>query len=155
MLRPLCAALLLAGCVGSPYYREPVVRSPQGELVCGVHHCPVVAHRGYTYNGCISPVPPLYFAQQRYPNTQALLFLEKRDPANNITLPITDYICAECELAHARLQKLPWWYRRLAGCPAAMWRELQLECAYAKAKKTGNPDDAGLPEGNGTVSLVK
>jgi hypothetical protein len=82
-------------------------------------------------------------------------FSETYDKKWSFTWPASRYICAECEKAHERIEKLPDWYLRMVGRRAEAKRSRDLERAAEKARHTGNPNDARLPDGNGWVSRVQ
>ncbi len=47
------------------------------------------------------------------------------------------------------------WYKTIVGWPAKMRRERQLEQAASKAERTGNRDDAKVPDGDGYLSRIR
>jgi hypothetical protein len=146
--------LLLSSCVTRPY-DGPSVVEVGGQLVCGRHRVPVKAHKGYLFNGLIHFIDDdsQTFASDRYPNVLVRTFSEKR--SEDYSLPYIDYTCPGCEAGHAKLKRLPMWYKRIAGFPAMMRRELAIERAAAKAKKTGNPEDAKVRYGDGHISRIR
>jgi hypothetical protein len=141
------------GCVAPPYYGRPVTKDSQGKLICGLHGTPVTARNGYSYNGFISGTEDFEFAARRFPNVMGVGFSDKFDKPS-FTRAGVRFICEECQKAHERLDKLPMWYKRLLGKPAEARRERQLLRAAKKAQRTGNPQDAKLPDGAGFVSRV-
>ena len=150
----LLVALALSSCVARPYYGRSVIEDG-GELVCGRHGVPVEAHEGFIYNGLITFVDEesLNFASERFPNTLGATFSEEKTA--DYSIPFTDYTCTECKAGDARLDRLPMWYKRLAGWPAKVRRNFQLERAAARAQRTGNPEDARVPDGDGFRSRIR
>ena len=146
--------LLLSSCVTKPYDGPSVIKEG-GQLVCGRHRVPVKAHQGYIFNGCISFIDDdsRTFASDRYPNILGPSFTKKRP--DYLSLAFTDYTCPDCEAGHAKLKRLPMWYKRIAGFPAMMRRELAIERAAAKAEKTGNPEDTKVRYGDGHISRIR
>ncbi len=156
-MKPVIAALLtaltLSSCVTQTYYGRSVVKE-QGRLVCGLHRMPVEAHYGYIFNGLISFIDEdsMNFGTTRFPNTLGASF--RTEKSEDFSLPFTDYTCTECQQGYRRLEKLPMWYKRIVGMPAEMRRNRQLERAAAKADRTGNPDDAKVPDSDGYLSRI-
>jgi len=144
----------LSGCVTRPYYGKSVVKE-DGKLVCGLHRVPVEAHEGYIFNGLITFVDEesMNFASDRFPNTLGATFSEEK--SEDYSLSFTDYTCTACEAGYQRLDRLPMWYKRIVGWPAKLRRESQLERAANKAQRTGNPDDARVPDGDGCLSRIR
>lgn len=148
------AVFSLSGCVTRPYYGRSVVEKG-GQFVCGLHGVLVKAHEGYLFNGLIHFVDDesRTFASDRFPNTLVATFSEKK--LEDYSLSYTDYTCPKCEAGSERLDRLPMWYKRIVGVPASLRRELQLKRAAAKAQRTGNPDDARVPDRDGYLSRVR
>jgi hypothetical protein len=147
-------ATLLSGCVTRPYYGRRVLEE-RGRLVCGLHRVAVEAHEGYHFNGLMHFVDEesRNFASERYPNVLPGTFSEEK--SEDYSLSFTAYTCAVCEAGRKKLERLPMWYKRIAGWPAKVRREIQIERAAAKAKRTGNPDDARVPAGDGYISRIR
>ena len=143
----------LNACVAPPYYGRAVVKDRQGQLVCGLHGSPLKVKKVYFFNGFITGTPDYEFAARRYPNVRSVGFSEELDKGRS-TVPGTEYICAECQKAHKRLERFPMWYKQLTGKSAERRREQQLQRAAEKAKRTGNPLDARLPDGDGFISRI-
>lgn len=144
------AALFLCSCVGKPYYGRKVVER-RGVLICGVHGIPVEEQHGFQYRGGVSGTPADEFAARRYPNTlQAGFSYSKLSDS----FPHMRYTCSQCELAHGRLSKFPMWYKKLIGWPSESYRNHQLKRAAKRARQSGDPQSAGLPDGDGYISIV-
>jgi hypothetical protein len=150
----ILAALTFSGCVTRPYDGRSVVKEGE-QLVCGLHRIPVEAHEGYIFNGLITFVneESMNFGTERYPNTLGATFTTEE--SEDYSLSFTDYTCTECQEGYRRLEKLPMWYKRIVGWPAKLRRDRQLERAAAKAERTGNPDDAKVPDGDGYLSRMR
>ncbi len=93
------------------------------------------------------------FASGRFPNTLGATFREEK--SEDYSLSFTDYTCTDCEAGYGRLDQLPMWYKRIVGWPAKLQRNVQLERAAAKAQRTGDPDDARVPDGDGYLSRIR
>ena len=150
----LLGAVGLSSCVTRPYYGRSVIKEGN-QLVCGLHPVPVKAHEGYIFNGLITFVDEesMNFASDRFPNTLGATFREEK--SEDYSLSFTDYTCADCEAGKESLDRLPMWYKRVVGLPAKVRREVQLERAASKANRTGNPDDARVPDGDGYLSRIR
>ena len=147
-------ALMLSSCVTRPYYGRSVIKEG-GQLVCGLHRTPVAAHEGYLYGGLITFIDEesMNFGSDRFPNTPGATF--RAEKSEDYPLPFTDYTCTECQKGYQELEKLPMWYKTIVGWPAKMRRERQLEQAASKAERTGNRDDAKVPDGDGYLSRIR
>jgi len=150
----LMLPVFLAACSATPYYGRAVVEAPSGEPVCGVHGTPVKAHKGYHFSGSISGTTAYEYAARCYPNILGPGYSSTYDKKWGHTLPYTDYTCTKCEAEAERIAKWPHWYVERVARHAQANRDSELERAAQKAKRTGNPADAALPDGDGTVSRV-
>lgn len=149
----LVLTVLCTSCVSRPYYGRSIVQE-QGRLLCGLHRVEVKVHQGYLYHALISFTDDesRNFADERFPNTLVATFSGTK--SKSYPLPTTDYTCPECIAGWERLDRLPMWYKRIAGFPAKMQREREITRAAKKARQTGNPEDARVPAGDGYLSRV-
>ncbi|MGI9239632.1 MAG: hypothetical protein ACR2RV_02460 [Verrucomicrobiales bacterium] len=129
----------LAGCVGAPYAGQSVLVSGDA-LVCGVHRTVVESNEGYRFDGLISGTEDFEFAARRFPNTLGPNFGDEFHQDLGYTIPFTDYTCDGCYEGHARLEKIPMWYKRLVGGAAEARQDRQLRRAVAKAERSGNSE---------------
>ncbi|MEC5128558.1 hypothetical protein VSU19_17485 [Verrucomicrobiales bacterium BCK34] len=149
-----CLAFLLSSCLSAPYYGKPVKTSPSGKKTCGVHGTELTPHEGFIFNGFIRGTEEFEFAASRYPNVIGPNFSPTYNEEFSQTLSFAAYTCDDCITAHERLKNVPEPVKKIAQNSSQKKRDRQIEAAAKKAKRTGNPSNAKISEGNGSVSRV-
>lgn len=79
---------------------------------------------------------------------------KKGFPRHHDTFSNTPYTCAECEEGYRKLDRLPMWHKRIVGWPARVRWEREIEQAAEKARRTGNPEDARVRDGDGYLRRI-
>lgn len=148
-------ATVFSGCVTAPYYGKPVIENPNGTKICGVHGTELAAREGYIFNGFMRGTEEFEFAARRYPNVIGPNFSPKYNEKFNQTLSHTVYVCEDCKRAHDDLKSVPISVKRSATKKAQREKNRELNEAAELAKKTGDPDNARVRDGDGWATQVR